>query len=350
MKIGIIGCGRITGKHIESLNRISEVEITGLSDLSIERMKQALSQISSNSDSQPKLFVDYNDLLESDCELVVIATASGSHAEITEAAILAGKHVLVEKPIALSLIESRTLIKLAQAHGTKLFVCHQLRFRKILQEIKALIDSGVLGKIQLGTASMAIQRSADYYQAASWRGTWDQDGGMLINQGIHLVDLLLWFMGDVQDVTGQLKRVNTQKETEDIALGILRFKNGTTGVIEANAVTWPKNHGYGIKLIADHGTIILEGRNFDLLTRATIKGEPWTGQDVGAWLQQNNDQELMYREVIKNIQGQKSNAVTAQEAECALETIFALYQSHKQGHSAVLPLPSFATSDMKGVM
>ncbi|TSB46086.1 Gfo/Idh/MocA family protein [Alkalicoccobacillus porphyridii] len=348
MKIGIIGCGRITVKHIDSLNQIEEIEITSLSDLSIERMKQATEQISFN--KKPTLYIDYLDLLKSDCDLVLVATTSGSHADITEAALLAGKHVLVEKPLALSLAESKKLIKLANDSDKKLFICHQLRFRLILKEIKALIDSGKLGTIHLGTASMALQRPSEYYKAAPWRGTWDQDGGMLINQGIHLVDLLLWYMGELSEVTGQLKKLNKHKETEDIALGLLRFKNGSTGIIEANAVTWPKNHGYCIKLIADHGTIILEGRNFDLLTRATIKGEPWSGKDVGAWLEKKDEQEQMYKEVLKSMQGKQNNAVTAQEAEGALEAIFALYQSHKQGHSTVLPLSSFATSDMKGVL
>ncbi|MDQ0207869.1 Gfo/Idh/MocA family protein [Alkalicoccobacillus murimartini] len=348
MNIGIIGCGRITEKHLSSLNQISNARVTALSDLSFERMKQAATQISSSVEELPQLFDHYHDLLQTDSELVVIATTSGTHVEIAEAALKAGKHVLVEKPLSLSIEESRMLTKLADVQGKQLFVCHQLRFRKILNEIKTLIDSGKLGTIHLGTVSMSVQRPTSYYEAAPWRGTWDQDGGMLINQGIHMVDLLIWYMGKVQSVSGQLQWVNTQKETEDIALGMVTFCNGATGLIEANSVTYPHNHGYAIKLFAEKGTIIIEGSNFDQLTRATIEGEPWS-EDVSEWLTDKDEQVKMYKEVIKSITGLSNTAVMAKEAEFALETIFALYQSHKLASSVSLPLSSFSTTDMKGV-
>ena len=347
MKIGIIGCGRITEKHLAALTKLPEVEITAISDLSTERMKQAEALISSTN-NELQSFIDYHQLLKTDCELVLIATASGTHFMIAEAALRAGKHVLVEKPLALSIDESRHLRTIASTQGQKLFVCHQLRFRKILFELNKLIKSGAIGMIYSGTVSMAIQRPAAYYEAAPWRGTWEQDGGMLINQGIHMIDLLVWFMGEVESVSGQLQWVNDHKETEDVASGIIRFKSGATGLIEANSVTWPENHGYAIKLFAEKGTIIFEGKNFDQVTKFTVENGPELDQ-INSWINEKNEQVIMYQEVMKHIDGTVNQAVTAEEAEHALETIFALYQSHKLTEQVHLPLVSFSTIDMKGV-
>lgn len=348
MKLGIVGCGRITEKHLMALAQVPEITIVALSDLSIERMKQAEALIPIKSNGL-KLYEDYQQLLLSDCDLILVATASGTHFSIARDALRANKHVLVEKPLALSIEESRQLRELATNQKKKLFVCHQLRFRKALHEIKTYIDSGLLGQIYTGTVTMAIQRPIDYYKAAPWRGTWEQDGGMLINQGIHMIDLLCWYLGEVKIVTGQLQWIHTHKETEDVALGTLQFKSGATGLIEANSVTWPENYGYGLKVFGEKGTIILEGKNYDQLSAYMLESGP-SEQAFADLLSERNEQSIMYQEIIKHLNGEANEAVTADESERALETIFALYQSHKQKSPITLPLNQFKTTDMKGVI
>ncbi|MEK4565636.1 Gfo/Idh/MocA family oxidoreductase [Alkalihalobacillus sp. FSL R5-0424] len=347
MKLGIIGCGRITEKHLTALAQVPEIIIVALSDLSIERMKQAEALIPSKS-SELKLYEDYQQLLQADCDLILVATASGTHVSIARDALKANKHVLVEKPLALSIEESRELRALASSQKRQLFVCHQLRFRKSLHEIKKYIEAGLLGQIYTGAVTMAIQRSIDYYKAAPWRGTWEQDGGMLINQGIHMIDLLCWYLGEVRTVTGQLQWIHTHKETEDVALGIIQFKSGATGLIEANSVTWPKNHGYGLKIFGEKGTIILEGKNYDQLSAYMLESGPSEPEFIDL-LSEKNEQTIMYREIVKHLNNETNEAVTADESERALETIFALYQSHKQKSPVTLPLKQFKTIDMKGV-
>ncbi|MFK3937253.1 Gfo/Idh/MocA family protein [Alkalihalobacillus sp. NPDC078783] len=347
MKLGIVGCGRITEKHLLALAQVQEISIVALSDLSIERMKQAEALIPFKS-SELKLYEDYHELLLSDCDLILVATASGTHVSIARDALRANKHVLVEKPLALSIEESRELRTLASVQKKHLFVCHQLRFRKALHEIKGFIEAGLLGQIYTGTVSMAIQRPLDYYKAAPWRGTWEQDGGMLINQGIHMIDLLCWYLGEVRTVSGQLQWIHTHKETEDVALGTIQFQSGATGLIEANSVTWPTNYGYGLKVFGEKGTIILEGKNYDQLSVYMVEDGP-SEKEFTKFLSEKNEQTIMYREIVKHINNQPNDAVTADESERALETIFALYQSHKQKSPVILPLNQFKTTDMKGV-
>lgn len=347
MKLGIIGCGRITEKHLVSLANVPELTIVALSDLSIERMKQAEVLIPLKS-SELKLYENYQELLLSDCDLILVATASGTHFSIARDALRANKHVLVEKPLALSIEESRELRELASNQKKSLFVCHQLRFRKALHEIKRYIEEGLLGQIYTATVTMAIQRPVEYYKAAPWRGTWEQDGGMLINQGIHMIDLLCWYLGEVKIVSGQLQWIHAHKETEDVALGTLQFKSGATGLIEANSVTWPQNHGYGLKIFGEKGTIILEGKNYDQLSAYMVESGP-SEQEFIDLLSERNEQSMMYKEIVKHLNNETNEAITAEESERALEVIFALYQSHKQKNPVTLPLVQFKTTDMKGV-
>src|SRR5690606_22180904 len=129
-------------------------------------------------------------------------------------------------PIALSTDDARMIAQLAALRGLKVQVCHQLRYRPLMGLVKQLIDQGSIGKLYMGSVSIRLQRSKHYYEEARWRGTWDQDGGMLLNQGIHLIDLLQWFLGDAASVYGQMARTELPKQTEDVAACVVRFHDG----------------------------------------------------------------------------------------------------------------------------
>lgn len=125
----------------------------------------------------------------------------------------------------------------------------------------------------MGVASIRINRSLDYYKSASWRGSWETDGGMLINQGIHLVDLLQWFLGDAKSVYGEISSHTDVKETEDVAVGIIQFQNQAKGMVEANIVTQPNNLGYSLSIFGEKGTISVDGRSLNKISRWYIEGE-----------------------------------------------------------------------------
>ncbi|WP_047980768.1 Gfo/Idh/MocA family protein [Ornithinibacillus contaminans] len=347
-KIGIIGCGRMAEKHIETIQQLDDITIIALSDISTDRMGHVHNLISSNA-AAISMHTNYEEMLKLDSiDIILITTTSGLHAEIAEKALRARKHVIVEKPLTLSLEEARKLTALANQVGRHLFVCYQLRYRKLMLKIKELIDSELLGTVHYGIVTMAINRSQAYFDQASWRGTWEHDGGMLINQGIHFVDLLVWYLGDLENIYGEITRVNNQKQTEDIALGLLTFKNGAKGLIEANIITLPENFGYSIRLFAEKGTIIISGKQLDQIERFEISGQTYSDQELDDLKNDRMEHLTMYQEIITKIKGNEQGfPVDGQESEKALEAIFALYASVLQKKKVSLPLSSFSSGLMK---
>ncbi|WP_273717005.1 Gfo/Idh/MocA family protein [Alkalihalobacillus pseudalcaliphilus] len=346
MKLAIIGCGRISEKHCETINQISDISVVALSDISIDRMN-IIKQKLNLSNNECTFFTDYEHLLnESNAELVVIATGSGSHFEIAKAAILAGKHTLIEKPLALSLSEASQLHEYANKHHVHLYVCYQLRFLNSMIAIKELIESGRLGTVFYGVCTLELNRSKEYYQGAAWRGTWEYDGGMLINQGIHLIDLLLWFMGDAKEVRGELMKVERSKETEDIAIGLVDFNSGARGLIEANTVTKPNNYGYSLKLFGEKGSIIIDGQQLEKISRFALEEIEVSEKEL---VFDKKEHVRMYRACIKAIKEsqQHKSLVNGIEAQRSLELIFGLYQSALEKRVVDLPGLNFNLLEMK---
>ncbi|MDV2685096.1 Gfo/Idh/MocA family oxidoreductase [Alkalihalophilus lindianensis] len=350
IKVGIIGCGRIAQKHVNTINKLKGVKITALSDISVESMDNLLLRIQSSSEQKIATYSYYKSLLhDSNVDLVIISTISSLHAEMTKEALLAKKHVLVEKPLALTLDQSRNLHQLANQCGKKLFVCYQLRYIKTILMIKEMLNQGLFGELYYGAITIEINRSEHYYKEANWRGKWDLDGGMLINQGIHLVDLLVWFLGDVVDVDGCLIKKNDSKETEDAAMGIFTFKSGAKGILHANTITLPTNIGYSIRLFGEKGTVALKGTKLQEIERFEVEGVTLTQEELETWIEDQNEHTRMYEAVIDSIQGnEQPYVVNGKESERALEAIFALYQSAIDKNKTYLPLSTFETSWMKG--
>lgn len=348
---GIIGCGYISKRHIEALAAVSEAKLIAVSDINSERMNCAIHQYQklSNKYHLIKPYKNYIEMLESkEIDAVIICTISGLHAEMAKIALIEGKHVILEKPMTLSLKEADKIIQLSKVNKRKVSICHQMRFRPIMKKVKEIIKEGKLGKIYLGIASIRLNRSSDYYSQAVWRGDWEKDGGMLVNQGIHLIDLLQWFLGDVQKVYGDISRFSMTKETEDIALGVLSFSNRAKGLIEANVITQPKNLGYQLSIFGEKGCISIEGPSLNKLTRWHIDGEETDYKYLNDLLNDENEQIYMYENFIQSLQDPNENLlIDGVEGRKALETIFAIYQSYLIKQSVDLPLDSFSTKNMK---
>ncbi|MBS4194210.1 Gfo/Idh/MocA family protein [Lederbergia citri] len=351
VRFGLIGCGYISNKHLMALSSCTETQLTAVSDLNHERMEEAEKyyQTISGQENPIKFYKNYKEMLEDEnIDAVIIASFSGLHAEMAKASLTANKHVILEKPMALSIKESNELIHIAQKQNKELMICHQLRFMPIMQRIKKLINKGKLGKLFLGVCSIRINRSPEYYSLASWRGKWESDGGMLINQGIHVIDLLQWFLGDVETVYGEIiQHLSQLKETEDVAVGVIRFRNQAKGIIEANIVTNPNNLGYSLSIFGEKGTICIEGPSLNKISRWFIEGEEVNIEELNNLINDKNEEIYMYDNFLEAVNFENKHVlIDGKEGKKALELIFALYQSALNDEIVNCPLKAFATSDM----
>uniref|UniRef100_UPI0014704154 Gfo/Idh/MocA family protein n=1 Tax=Amphibacillus sediminis TaxID=360185 RepID=UPI0014704154 len=203
LNVGLVGCGFIAEKHIKTLNRLSDLfTVRALVDINPDHMTKLKSLIHTES-NDVTLYHSYSDLLQrQDIDVVIITVPSWLHGKFVLEALQHSKHVIVEKPLSLSLKEVDQIIELAEAANKQVLVCHQMRYRPMFQKIKTLVDKEQFGQPYLASASIMVNRSKDYYLEADWRGTWTFDGGMVLNQGLHVADLLLWYLGDVDWIYG----------------------------------------------------------------------------------------------------------------------------------------------------
>ena len=349
INIGLIGCGYISKKHIDTIGKFEAFHLVAVSDIQEKRMGAAIQQYKELKKEQIAIssYKNHVDLLhQSNVDVVVISVLSGLHAEIAKQAILLGKHVIIEKPLALSLKEANELIALAEENQKLILVCHQLRYHPLLKRIKSLIDNHCLGKLYLGAVDIRINRNAAYYAAADWRGTWDLDGGMLLNQGIHLIDLLTWYFGKVTSVYGEIITSNTSKETEDIATGIISFENKAKGVIEANTITKPENLGYYLSIFGEKGSICIGGKNLMTILHCHIDDYPNVETELKELSNNNEEHYLMYENFLRAFQGKDKLLMSGEAGKTSLETIFSFYKSNLQQTPVVLPLIDFSTKEM----
>ncbi|WP_371069799.1 Gfo/Idh/MocA family protein [Sediminibacillus sp. JSM 1682029] len=348
--IGLIGCGYIAQKHIETISNLSNAKLAAVSDLQKERMDAVVSEYRDKKKTTQaiKQYTDYHDLLsDPTVDIVVIAVVSGLHAEIAKQALQLQKHIILEKPISLSLQDADEINKLAQVNNRKVLVCHQMRYRPFMSRLKELIQEGYFGKLYMGVASIRINRSKDYFQAADWRGSWSMDGGMLVNQGIHLVDLLVWLLGEPITIYGEIaNHSHDVKDIEDVATGIISFSNNVKGVIDANTVTKPVNIGYQLSIFAEKGTVSIGGPGLDKIDRCYIQGHERLSEELKELAERKEEHCRMYENFIESLEENACLLVTGEEGKKALELIFGLYRSHQQGKVIPLPLSSFSTKTM----
>ena len=255
LNFGIIGCGRIAYKHAEAIKNNEKANLLYVCDIIEERAVDY-----KNKYEAEEYFIDYHEMLDMpDLDVVNICTPSGMHAEMGIAAAKAGKHVIVEKPMALSLKDADDLIKACEENGVKLAVCFQNRFNLPVQKLRKALEEGRFGKLTHGSAVVRWFRPQEYYDQAPWRGTWAMDGGCLMNQAIHNIDLLQWMMGPVESVFGYTANNFRKIEAEDVGVAVLKFKNGALGVIEASTTIYPENLEETLAIFGEKGTVMLGG-------------------------------------------------------------------------------------------
>ncbi len=263
---GIVGTGVIAAMHAEAIARLPGARLAAVTNV----VPGAAAAFAAARGAAAVSSLDAL-LARADVDVVCVCVPSGLHAEIGMRAARAGKHLVVEKPIDVTLAAADRLIAAARAGGVALTVISQHRFDPGLIELKRLLDQGALGRLVLGEASTKWYRTQAYYDSAGWRGTWALDGGSLMNQGVHYVDLLRWCMGPVREVTAVCATLAHQIEAEDTALAIIRFASGAVGTILSSTAAYP-GFPQRLEVTGTDGTVIVEdGR---VVRRALAAGSP----------------------------------------------------------------------------
>ncbi len=253
---GIVGCGMIAGFHLKALAEIPSARVVALMD----QVPGAAQRLSDSSGLKCPAYNELGPMLErKDVDVVIVCTPSGSHMDSAVAAAEAGKHLVVEKPLEVTVERCDRIINACEKNGVKLCTIFPSRFADANRTLKAAVDAGRFGKLTLGETTCKWWRSQEYYDRGGWRGTWALDGGgALMNQAIHNVDLLLWTMGPATHVTAFTAMLAHQRiEVEDTAVACLRFANGALGVIEATTSVHP-GLPKTIAIHGDRGTAVIE--------------------------------------------------------------------------------------------
>ena len=354
MKYALIGCGRISVNHIAAA-KANGLGIVALCDVKPEKISEKKKQL--ELDGGINSYTDYQEMLAKEKPaLVAVCTESGEHAHIVLDCIDAGVHVIVEKPIALSLTDADEIIRRAKAKGVKVCTSHQNRFNKSIQKIREAVEQERFGKLFYGTAHIRWCRDKNYYAQAPWRGTWEQDGGALMNQCIHNIDLLRWMMGDeVSEVVGMTDRLaHPYIDCEDLGVALVKFKNGSYGIIEGTTDVYPKNLEETLYLFGEKGTVKAGGASVNKIEEWQFADGRDNAADVIAEFHENPPNIYgfghtpLYADMIDAINNNREPYVNAEAGRRALELVLAIYKSAAEGMPIKLPLGDVSTVNFKG--
>src|SRR5689334_10631838 len=337
-KVALVGCGRISRNHFEALHKIEGLTLTAVCDIVPDRARAAAEQQGVDA------FTAYEELLQrADCDVVSVCTPSGLHSAQGVVAARAGKHVVTEKPMSISLAQADDLVKACDDAGVHLFVVKQNRLNPPIQLLRRAVDKGRFGRIFLANTTVRWQRPQDYYDAAPWRGTWEFDGGALMNQASHYVDLIQWLVGPVEGVMAKTATQARRIEAEDSGIGILKFRSGALGVIEVNVLTYPRNLEGSITILGEKGSVKIGGT-------AVNRVEHWV------FAEYDDDDKLVeaansnpptvygfghqgyYRNVVAVLRRQAKPDTDGRAGRKSLELILGMYESARTGVEVAIPM------------
>jgi len=336
INIAIIGCGRISKNHIDALlNNLENCNLIAVCDIVIDKAIERKQQYEKKVvNANIKVYTDYIQMLKNEkIDAISICTESGYHAKHAIDCLNYGKHVLIEKPMALSLEDADRIITLAKEKNLHVGVCHQNRFNPPIQKLRKAIEEGRFGKIINGTARILWNRDQNYYDQAPWRGTKSLDGGTLMNQCIHNIDLLQWMMG------GEVERVHCEKgtflrniEMEDFGAILIRFKNGAVGIVEGSACVYPKNLEETLSIFGEKGTVVIGGL-------AVNKIQTWKFADEKDYDNEVENLEIenvygsghtpLYKDFINAVHNNTEPYINGEEGKKALSIILNSYSNYE---------------------
>lgn len=352
LKYGLIGCGRISRNHLIAANK-NGLEIVALCDLDRTKMEDL---VNTHQIDRTKIqyYTDYNEMLNNEnLDLVAIATDSGSHGKIAKDCIRHKIHTIIEKPIALSIKEADEIIALSNKNGVKVTVCHQNRFNKSIIKLRESVVNERFGKLFYGTANIRWHRDENYYMQAKWRGTWEKDGGALMNQCIHNIDLLKWMLGNrITEVVAMTDNLNhPYMEAEDFGIAIIRFENGAYGIVEGTTCIYPKNLEETLSIFGEKGIAKVGGTSLNRI-------EHWNFEDKFDNLENIQEQykeepqniyghghSYVYQDMLDAITNNRNPSITAEDGRDAMALVLAIYKSARTKEVVQWPLMEGSTSD-----
>lgn len=355
MKYALIGCGRIATNHIKAAMN-NGLEFVAVCDVLPAAMEELLTKHNIENDKTIKRYTDYKKMItENDIELISIATDSGVHAEIALYCINNGINVIIEKPIAMSIEDADEIIRCSNEKKVAVSACHQNRFNLAVQEMRNALEEKRFGKLSHGSVHVRWNRNQNYYDQAAWRGKWASDGGSLMNQCIHGIDLLRWMMGEeVEEVYGATRQqFHHYLEAEDIGMAVVKFKNGSIATIEGTVNVYPKNLEETLYLFGEKGTVKLGGtscNNIDVWDFADQRETDLNNKNLQEATSNvyGNGHTSLFADVVDAIRTGREPYVSAMDGRNALEMVLAIYKSQKTGQPVKLPLKNFASTDMSG--
>ena len=352
LRYAIIGCGRVSKKHLEALysNKPYFLPVACV-DINKNLAKKTAKELSDEfTGLDIKSYTSYKQMLsENDIDVITVSTESGYHADITINSLIAGANVICEKPMALSISDCNKVIETSKKNNKKVTVCLQNRFNIPIQKLKKATEKKRFGKIFHGQISIRWNRNINYYTQAEWRGTWKLDGGALMNQCSHGIDLLQWIMGgDVKSVYGIIRKYNSPREAEDFGAAIIEFENGKIGIIEGATDVYPKNLEEKISIFGEKGTVVIGGLAVNNIETWRFKNEDIVEGNGNPPNVYGFGHIHLYYDFYNAIINNKKPYISAEDGKKSVEIILAIYKSMLTGKKIELPL-EFDTKEMKGI-
>ena len=336
---GIIGCGVVATYHINGVLSAEDAALIAVSDIVEEQARKFGEQY------DVAWYTEYREMLKRpDIDVICLCVPSGLRAEIAEEVALAGKHIVVEKPIDTTIARADRIIRAADQANIKLMCIFQLRYGDAVNQAREAILAGKLGRIVLGSAYIKWWRPQEYYESSAWRGTWAMEGGgALMTQGIHTVDLLQWIMGPVKSVYARMDALVHDIEVEDTLVAVLTFENRALGTIESSTASHPGTPAK-LEFCGDKGTIIIEAdrihtwavQGMDAVASGEATDVAKAASDATRFGDIGHKKQI--QEMVRVIQEDTEPMINGPEGRKAVELIEAIYRSAKTGQVVELPL------------
>jgi len=333
IRFGIIGCGVIAPWHARGITNIEEAELVACCDIIPERAEKLAADF-----GVPRVYTDHRELLaDGEIDAVCVCTPSGLHGSVAIDAAKAGKHVMCEKPVEITLPKIDAMVKACRKAGVKLGVIFQRRTSPTWHRVKQTIESGKLGKMVLGDAYLKYFRSQEYYDSGDWRGTWELDGGgALMNQGVHMVDILRWVMGPAETIYACADHLARKIEVEDTACAVIKWKSGAFGVLQGTTSVTPGMH-HRLEFHGELGSILTEGES---IVKWAVPGEEEKKDEESAEIGSaasdpkaigTEGHQMQIQDLCDAIVQDRDPMVTGEEARNAVEVILGVYESARMG-------------------
>ena len=338
VRVALVGCGRISRNHFDAMAKVEGLRLVAVADIDAARAQAV------GAEQGVPAFGSLDEMLAAvPSDLVVICTPSGLHPQHGVAAAHAGRHVLTEKPMAISLAAADELVQACDAAAVHLFVVKQNRLNPPVQLLKRAVDKGRFGRLYMANVTVRWTRPQEYYDAEPWRGTWEFDGGAFMNQASHYVDLMQWLVGPAESVLAKTATQGRRIEAEDSGAAVIKFRSGALGVLEVSVLTWPRNLEGSITLLGERGSVKIGGT-------AVNRVEHWSFADY------DDDDKLVesastnpptvygfghegyYRNVLSVLRGEAKPDTDGRAGRKSLELILGIYESARTGREVPIPM------------